>query len=231
MNKNGNHILDKSSLSFSYRFVILLVLNITLFLTSNIISSKLILLFGLSFTAGDLLFPITYILNDIFVEVYGYRQSKFVIYASFIANLIMIIIFYISILFPYPNYYVNQTAFEQVLMYTPRLLLASSSAYVVGSLLNAKIMTKLKEKHENNLCFRTIVSTIIGELFDTVIFILVSFVGNYKIADLFILCINVYVLKVVVEFMFTPITYRIINELKRKENIYEEKDLSSCSTF
>ena len=153
-------------------------------------------MFGLVFTAGDFLFPITYILNDVFAEVYGYEKTKLVVILSFICNLIMVTIFYITILLPYPDYWLNQEGYMNILLSTPRILLGSFLSYIIGSIVNAKILNKIKFKNKNSKVYqRTILSSLIGELVDTVIFIIITFIGTITMSELIKLVIDVYILK------------------------------------
>ena len=203
---------------YSKLFIVLIIINIVCLLSSNIISSKPVCLGILIFTTGDFLFPITYILNDLFVEVYGLEASKFTIRISFISNLIMILIFMIAIILPYPNYYMDQSSFQKVLSFTPKLLLASLLAYYFGNLSNSIIMTKLKDKHKNQkIWIRTILSSIIGEAVDTGIFIIIAFIGTVSISELFKMIISVYFLKLIIEIIFTPFLVKIISRVKKME--------------
>lgn len=204
--------------NYSKIFIILLAINITFLLVSNIITSKLILIFGLVFTAGDFLFPITYILNDVFAEVYGYEKTKLVVILSFICNLIMVTIFYITILLPYPDYWLNQEGYMNILLSTPRILLGSFLSYTIGSIVNAKILNKIKFKNKNSKVYqRTILSSLIGELVDTVIFITITFIGTITMSELIKLVIDVYILKIIIEIVFTPVTCIVINKIKQIE--------------
>ncbi len=202
---------------YTFIFIILLVLNITVLLVSNIIASKLILFIGLTITAADLLFPITYILNDVFVEVYGYKRAKFTILLSFFANILMVLVFILASSLPYPEYYVDQNAFTTILMASPRILGASFAAYLVGSFVNSKIMILLKKK--SKLYTRIVVSTILGEFVDTFIFTFIAFVGIVSSSELVILILHVYIVKVGIELLISPFTAKIINYIKKKEHI------------
>lgn len=204
---------------YSLLFVILLALNITLLLTSNIITPKLIIIYGFIFTAGDLLFPFTYILNDVFVEVYGYQTAKKTIIISFLLNLMMVIIIFIAIRMPYPDFWNNQEAFSITLGITARILFASFSAYILGSFINAKIMHIMKMKNHKKLYRRTIISTIFGEFIDTLIFVTIAFWGILSNIELLRLILNIYLIKVFIEILFTPLTYVIIKTINNKERI------------
>ena len=204
--------------TYSKTFVILLVLNIVCLLSSNILAAKQVEILGLVFTSSTLLFPITYILNDVFVEVYGYETSKFTIIISFLSNLLMVLFFTIAIYLPYPDFFKNQGAFETVLSTTPRLLLASVLAYIFGNLFNSKIMAKMKDKNKKGILWhRTILSSVVGEFIDTFIFIAVAFTGVMSLKDLGIMLLSVYVLKLSVEIIFTPVLVNVINKIKKIE--------------
>ena len=204
---------------FSKTFVILLILNIVCLLSSNILAAKPVKMLGFVFTASTYLFPVSYILNDVFVEVYGYKTSKFTIFVSFISNLLMVIFFTIAIYLPYPSYYQNQEAFQTVLATTPRILTASVLAYIFGNLFNSLVMTKMKEKNKKGILWhRTVLSSVVGELLDTLIFILVAFTGTMSMKDLSIMFISVYLLKLGIEILFTPVLVKVINKIKKIES-------------
>ena len=205
---------------FSKIFVVLCALNITCLLISNIITIKTLNIFGLIFTAGDILFPITYILNDLFTEVYGFNKSKFIIWISFFCNLLMVIIFSITIALPAGESFELQDELVNILGSTPRILIASFIAFLVGNFANSIVMSKMKVKTEGKyLALRTIASTLIGEGLDTLIFISIVFINSLDLQTMIFLIINTFILKVFLEIILTPITYKIINFIKKKENI------------
>ena len=205
---------------FSKIFVILCALNITCLLISNIITIKTLNIFGLIFTAGDILFPITYILNDLFTEVYGFNKAKFTIWLSFFCNLLMVTIFSITIVLPAGESFELQEELINVLGSTPRILIASFLAFLVGNFANSIVLSKMKVKTSGKyLPLRTIGSTLIGEALDTIIFIPIVFVGNLSFNNIILLIINTYILKVTLEVILTPITYKVVNFVKKKEEI------------
>ena len=206
--------------NYSKTFIILCILNITCLLISNIITIKTVNILGLIFTAADLLFPITYILNDVFTEVYGFNKARFVIWASFFSNLLMVTIFQIVIWLPPDETFTIQNELQNILGSTPRILLASFLAFLVGNFANSIVLSKIKVKTKGQyLGFRTIISTIIGEGLDTLLFIPIVFVGTLEIKDILMLMLDVYLLKVLIEIILTPLTYKVIDFIKRKENI------------
>lgn len=206
--------------TYSKLFIILCVVNITCLLVSNIITVKTINIFGLIFTAADIFFPITYILNDVFTEVYGFNKAKLVIWLSFFCNLLMVIVFKITLLLPGSETFEMQTALESVLGNTPRILVASFIAFLVGNFANSIIMSKMKVKTKGKyLALRTIGSTLIGEGLDTIIFVPFVFIGVLDLQTILFLIIDIYVLKVLLEVVLTPVTYKVIEIIKKKEKI------------
>lgn len=205
---------------YSKNFVVMLVISITCLLISNIITIKTISVGNLIFTVADLLFPITYILNDVFTEVYGFEKAKFVVWISFLCNLLMVIMFYITIKIPGSSEFVYQIELEKVLGTTLRILVASFIAYIVGNISNAVVLSKMKVKTNGKyLALRTIGSTIVGEGLDTLIFIPLVFAGIVSLSTLINMIFTIFMLKVLIETLLTPITYKIINTIKRKEQI------------
>ena len=202
---------------YSKIFIILCAVNITCLLISNIITIKTINILGLIFTAGDILFPITYILNDVFTEVYGFNKSKLIIWISFFCNLLMIIILKITILLPSSDSFVMQEELANILGSTPRILIAS---FIAGNFANSIVMSKMKVKTEGKyLALRTIGSTLVGEGLDTLIFMPIVFINSLDLQTMMFLIIDTYILKVSLEIILMPITYKVIKFIKKKEKI------------
>lgn len=205
---------------YSKFFVIMCAISITFLLVSNIVAIKTIAMFGLIFAAADIIFPLTYVFGDVFTEVYGYKKAKFVIWLSFFCNLIMVILFNIAIAIPGSEEFTGQNAMEAILGSTPRILLASFIAYVIGNLANSLVMSKLKSKTKGKyLAFRTIISTIVGVGLDTLIFVPIVFLGILEFSTILNMILTVFLMKVLFEIILTPITYKVIAWVKKKENI------------
>lgn len=206
--------------NYSKLFVILCSLNITCLLISNVITVKTINIFGLIYTAADVIFPITYILNDVFTEVYGFNKSRFVIWISFFCNLLMVILFQITIALPSNEQFEFQNDLINIVGSTPRILIASFISFLVGNFANSVLMSKMKVKTEGKyLALRTIISTIVGEGLDTILFVPLVFIGNLDLQNIIKLIIDIYAFKVLLEVILTPVTYKIVNIIKNKENI------------
>jgi len=200
-------------------FLILVSLYITLILVCNVLAGRLIEVFGLSLSVAVVLFPFTYIISDIFTEVYGFNKNKKVIWLGFTCNLIMVMAFMLLLKLPYPEAFENADAYEVVLGTTPRILVGSLIGFLVGSFLNSVILSKLKVATNGKyLALRTITSTIIGEGVDTLIFAVIVFGGILPNEVLVGMIIGEAIFKVLVETLFTPITYKIIGKIKQLEN-------------
>lgn len=206
-------------MKYSNRFLVLCVMFCTALIVSNIIAGKLWAApFGLTLTAGAVLFPIVYIIGDVMPEVYGLYATRRVIWLGFAANLFAVTFFYICLILPAPAFWQNQSAFETVLGFTPRLLIASMLAYLAGTNANAFIMVKMKALTNSRwLWTRTIGSTIVGESVDSTIFMIVAFVGVVPLDSLPSLIASQAIFKTVYEILATPITYLVIGWFKYRE--------------
>ena len=205
---------------YSELFVYLVMLYITTILIANIAAFKIVEIGFITATAGTLVFPISYILGDVFSEIYGYKTTKKIVIAGFLCNALMVLIFFLAIKMPYPKYFTNQKEFAMVLGSTPRIFIAGVVAYLVGGLSNAYIMNYLKNKSKiKYLWFRTISSTIVGEALDSIIFLSISFIGTITNIDLIKMIICQALIKIVFEVIMTPVTYKTISIVKDRENI------------
>ncbi len=201
---------------------------VTTLIVSNIIAVKLIHVGGLVLPAAVILFPIAYIFGDILTEVYGYARARMVIWTGFLCNLLAVIAFTIGGLLPaapiwsagiFNTPQTAQQAYQAILGFTPRLLLASFIAYLVGEFLNSIVLAKLKVRTEGRfLWIRTIGSTLIGQGADSAIFISIAFFGIIPGAGLLNAIVSQWLFKVIYEVLATPLTYIIVIALKRSEN-------------
>lgn len=199
---------------------------VTVLLISNVVSTKIVDFGVFTFDAGTLLFPLSYIFGDILTEVYGYKRSRRVIWLGFFMAMLMSVVFIIVGKLPPASDWGNQEAYNQILGLTPRIVLASLIAYFAGSFSNAFIMAKMKVWTQGKkLWARTIGSTVVGELIDSTLFILIAFVGVLPGSLLVTLIISNYIFKTLVEIAFTPVTYKVVAFLKNKEGEdYYDKD-------
>lgn len=212
--------------TYSLVQVILTVLYVTSLLISNVITSKQVLLpFNITMTGAVFIFPVTYILSDLFSEVYGYKWSRITCYLAFLMNLLTVIVFSLVIISPAPSYWTNQEAFQVVLGSTPRVLGASFLAFVVGDFVNDKIFQVFKLKHPNDhkaFGFRAILSSICGEFVDSIIFLPLAFLGQMPVKTLAIMTIMQVFIKTLYEVIILPVTKAVVKVVSR----YESKQIT-----
>ena len=201
-------------------FLVLACVFVTLLVTSNIIAVKLIEVFGRVLPAAIILFPMTYILGDILTEVYGFRFARRVIWLGFLCNAVAVAGFWAGGVLPAVSFWEGQDAYDAILGYTPRLLMASFAGYLVGEFANSIILSRLKVATEGRwLWTRTIGSTLVGQGFDSAVFITLAFIGTVAGNSLVELVITQWVFKVVYEAAATPLTYAVVGYVKRREGV------------
>jgi uncharacterized integral membrane protein (TIGR00697 family) len=193
---------------------------VTILLCSNVIGAeKVVSLAGFSFGAGILFFPISYFFNDILTEVYGYARSRKVVWAGFGAMGFASFMSWIVVLLPPAQGWIHQNAYEVVFGQTPRIVAASLLAFFSGEFVNSYTLAKMKVFTTGRfLWMRTIGSTIAGEAADSLIFYPIAFYGFWPDDLLITVMITNYIIKVSWEVIATPITYKVIGFLKRKEH-------------
>lgn len=214
-----NQAMPKTDFRVFKYLDVITVFFVTFLLISNVVASKILMLGPLAIDGGGLLFPLTYIFGDILTEVYGYKKTRKAIWLGLSANLLMAAMFMLVGVMPPAADWPNQEAYMAILGQSSRIVLASVTAYFIGEFANSFILAKMKVLTQGKLLWsRTIGSTLVGEAFDTTIFMIIAFWGVLP-WDLFVLVgISGYLLKVAVEVLFTPFTYLIVNFLKKKEN-------------
>ncbi len=202
----------------SHRFVIITAIFVTSLITANIIAVKVISLGFLILPAAIFIFPLSYIFGDILTEVYGYRWARKVIWLGFICNLIFVVFAWVGQILPPAAFWDGQPAYERILGYAPRLLVASFFGYLVGEFVNSFIMAKMKIRTKGRwLWSRTIGSTVAGQGLDTTVFIVLAFIGTPVFTPMLIL--YHWLAKIVIEAVATPLTYALVNYLKEKEEV------------
>ena len=206
--------------SFSRWFVLVTAVFITSLLTANVIAVKLTSIGGLILPAGVIIFPVSYIVGDVLTEVYGYARARQVIWLGFACNLLMVVAIWIAGALPAAPFWDGQAAFERILGYTPRLLLASFTAYLFGEFSNSFVLAKMKILTRGRwLWTRTIGSTVVGEGLDSFVFIAVAFAGTIPAGALLTTAATQWLVKTAYEALATPVTYAVVNALKRAEGL------------
>jgi hypothetical protein len=205
---------------YSHWFLLVVSLFVTCLISSNIIAVKLVNIFGFVLPAAIILFPISYILGDVLTEVYGYHQARRVIWLGFFCNLVAVITIWIGQILPAASFWDGQTAYARILGYTPRLLLASFLAYLVGEFTNSFVLAKMKIATQGRwLWARTIGSTLVGQGLDSLVFMTLAFVGTIPLTALTGAIVAQWLSKSAYEAIVTPLTYGAVNFLKKKEGL------------
>lgn len=204
---------------FKY-FDILVSAFVAVLLVSNIVAPKFIALGPFRFSGAQLLFPLTYIFGDIFTEVYGYAGSRRAIWNGFFANALMAGVAMLVVGLPASPEWPHQEAYQTVLGFLPRLVVASLIAYWAGEFANSFVMARMKViTNGKHLWMRTIGSTAVGQFVDTLLVMTIAFGGVMATSDIVNAIVSGYIAKVLYEAAMTPVTYAVVNWLKRAEGV------------
>lgn len=204
---------------------------VALLLISNVAATKLIDLGGLIFDGGAVLFPLTYVIGDILAEVYGWKKANRAIYTGFGLAALMSLCFLLVAAAPPAADWPNQEAWVSILGFVPNIVVASLLGYLVGQLLNALVVVKIKQyTAEKKLWFRLVSSTIVGELADTLVFCTVAFgplavflgAESLPLSAFLNYALVGWIYKVAIEVFCLPITYRVIAAIKKREPDYHQ---------
>lgn len=202
----------------SVTFMVFGLLFTVCLIVSNIVTQKLISIGGIETTAGLIIFPVSYIINDLIAEVWGYRKARLIIWNGFLMNFLVVIIFRLSIWAPGSANFHNQAAFELILGNTERIVAASFIAFLLGSFLNAFVMSKMKiMQHGRGFSIRAIASTIVGEGADSLVFFTLAFTGIIPVHALIMLIITQTAMKTGYEILALPLTNYLVKWVKKHE--------------
>ena len=205
---------------YSQWFVIVVAVFVTCLITANVTAVKLTDIFGLILPAGVIVFPVSYIVGDVLTEVYGFHRARRVIWLGFFCNVIAVFAIWLGGLMPAAPFWDAQEAYNTILGYAPRLLIASFLAYLVGEFANSIVLAKMKVATNGRwLWSRTIGSTLVGQGLDSLVFVLVAFFGTIPLAGLVAAIVAQWLFKSVYEAAATPLTYLVVNVLKRREGV------------
>ena len=193
---------------------------VTVLIISNIIAVKLVTIGPLVVTAAIVLFPVSYILADVLTEVYGYAVARRTIWIGFLCNLVAVLAIVAGGLIPAAPFWDGQDAYDAILGYSSRLLVASFVAYLGGEFLNAFVLAKLKlHTGGRHLWLRTIGSTLVGQALDSAVFVVVAFAGVLPTGALVAAAVSQWAAKSLYEALATPLTYLVVRFLKRSEGV------------
>lgn len=213
----------------SVPFMLLGILFNVCLIAANILETKVIQVYGdFSVTAGLLVFPISYIINDCIVEVWGFKKARLIIWSGFAMNFFVVALGLLAVALPAAPFWEGEEHFNFIFGLAPRIVVASLIAFLVGSFLNAYVMSKMKLSSKGkNFSARAVWSTIVGETADSIIFFPIAFGGIIGWKNLLYLMAIQVVLKSLYEVLVLPVTIRVVAYIKKVEgsDVYD-KDIS-----
>ena len=210
--------MTKSKQQVSVLFMLFSILFCVCLIAANILETKQISVLGISLTGGLIVFPISYIINDCVCEVWGFQKARLLIWTGFAMNFFFVAMGALCDWIPGAPYWTNEAGFHAIFGLAPRVAAASFVAFIVGSFANAYVMSKMKIRDKGrNFSLRAILSTIVGESFDSVIFFPLALGGVVPTEELPKLILWQVLLKTVYEVIALPITIRIVKALKEHE--------------
>ena len=201
-----------------------ILLNVCL-IPANLLETKVIQVGSITVTAGLLVFPISYIINDCIAEVWGFKKARLIIWSGFAMNFFVVALGLIAVAIPAAPFWEGEEHFDFVFGMAPRIVIASLTAFLVGSFLNAYVMSKMKvASGGKNFSLRAILSTIVGETADSLIFFPVAFGGVIAWPELLIMMGIQIILKSMYEVIILPVTIRVVNAIKKIDgsDVYDE---------
>jgi hypothetical protein len=215
----------QSKVTVSVPFMLLGIIFCVCLVAANLLETKVIQLGPFSATAGLIVFPISYIINDCIAEVWGFRKARLIIWMGFAMNFMVVALGQIAVLLPAAPYWEGEAGFNFVFGLAPRIAVASLLAFLVGSFLNAYIMSRMKlSSGGKNFSLRAIWSTVVGEGADSLIFFPIAFVGLIPVPELVKMMLLQIVLKTLYEVIVLPVTIRVVKYIKRVDgsDVFDE---------
>ena len=209
----------------SVPFMLLGILFNVCLIADNLLETKVIQVGSITVTAGLLVFPISYIINDCIAEVWGFKKARLIIWSGFAMNFFVVALGLIAVAIPAAPFWEGEEHFDFVFGMAPRIVIASLTAFLVGSFLNAYVMSKMKvASGGKNFSVRAILSTIVGETADSLIFFPVAFGGVIAWPELLIMMGIQIILKSMYEVIILPVTIRVVNAIKKIDgsDVYDE---------
>ncbi len=209
-------------------FMLLGILFNVCLIAANLLETKVIQIGPIIATAGLIVFPISYIINDCIAEVWGFQKARLIIWSGFVMNFLFIALAYLAITLPAAPFWEGEESFNFVFGLAPRIAIASLIAFLIGSFLNAYVMSKMKvASRGKHFSLRAVTSTLIGGSADSILFFPIAFGGLIPADELLIMVGTQIVLKFMYEIVILPVTIRVVKYIKRIEGIdVYDKDIS-----
>ena len=211
--------------SVSLPFMLLGILFSVCLILSNLLAAKPISLFGFSATAALIVFPVSYIINDIIAEVWGFRKARLMIWIAFAMNFLAIIFIQLSVIIVPASFWDGQEAYMQTFSLAPRVACASLIAFLAGSFINAYVMSRMKIRARGKgFGVRAVVSTLLGESADSLLFFSIAFAGIFAWKEILIMIVVETILKSAYEVVILPVTTAAVKYIKRAEktDVFDE---------
>lgn len=212
--------------SVSIAYMVMGILFCTCLITSNLLETKVLQFGQFTMTAGVLCFPISYILNDCIAEVWGFRKARLIIWMAFLMNFLVVALGQLAVFLPAASFWsANEPHFNFVFGLAPRIAVASFTAFIVGSFLNAYVMSRMKVSSQGKrFSYRAIVSTLFGESADSLVFFPLAFGGLMPLPELGKLMLLQVIVKTLYEILMLPITIRVVRFVKHREgtDVYDD---------
>ena len=209
----------------SVPFMLLGILFNVCLIAANLLETKVIQVFGITVTAGLIVFPISYIINDCIAEVWGFKKARLIIWSGFVMNFFVVALGQVAVALPAAPFWEGEESFNFVFGMAPRIVVASLSAFLVGSFLNAYVMSKMKIASKGkNFSARAIWTTVVGETGDSIIFFPIAFAGIIPWNELILMMGVQIVLKSLYEVLVLPVTIRVVKYIKKVDgsDVYDE---------
>lgn len=209
----------------SVPFMVLGIVFCVCLVAANLLEAKVVQLGPIAVTAGLIVFPVSYIINDCIAEVWGFRKARLIIWMGFLMNFFVVALGQIAIAIPAAPFWKGEEAFDFVFGMAPRIAAASLTAFLVGSFINAYVMSRMKVASQGrHFSARAILSTVAGESADSLIFFPLAFGGLMPVNELMKMMVVQVVLKTAYEIVILPVTIRVVNYIKRvdESDVYDE---------
>ncbi len=209
----------------SIPFMLLGILFNVCLIAANLLETKVVQIAGITATAGLIVFPVSYIINDCIAEVWGFKKARLIIWSGFASNFLVIAFAQLATVLPAAPYWEGEEAFNFVFGLAPRIAIASLLAFLIGSFLNAYVMSKMKLASQGrHFSLRAVFSTLVGESADSLIFFPIAFGGLIPLSELFAMILTQAILKSAYEVVILPLTIRVVRYIKHIEgsDVYDK---------
>lgn len=212
---------ESRSLEMRPRFLWLLILSYSMvIITSNWFDARLVEVFGMAVSPGTLIFPLSFLISDIITEVYGYKHARRAIWTALIFNVLIIAYGQLLISLPSPSFATNNDSFDKLIAMDAQIICGSFMAYLIAEPISSFIVAKMKVLTNGKLMgLRFVSSTLVSAAIDTAVFVFIAFYGVFSNSEIALLILNVWLIKVLIEIIGMPLSIKIANILKAKENL------------